>query len=110
MDEQGKKPGKLGPIGLAPENVQVSNPHNVSATYANSIGAGGTLTDFSLYFLEVGQLPGENGSIHKQELKAVVTLPLALAEPLIQTLKQIVEGHKSLIEQATAAARASDKK
>jgi hypothetical protein len=39
-----------------------------------------------------------------------VTLPLALAEPLIQTLKQIVEGHKSLIEQATAAARASDKK
>lgn len=110
MVEQGKKPGKLGPAGSGPQSVRVSNPHNISATYANHIGAGGTLTDFSLYFIEVGQLPGENGSVTRQELKAAVTLPLALAEPLMQILQQIVEGHKSLIEQATVAAEASVKK
>jgi|ERR1039457_564766 hypothetical protein len=110
MSEQVNKAEKQGPFGLTPQNVQVSNPHNVSSIYANHIGAGGTLTDFSLYFLEVGQLPGENGAIAKQELKAAVTLPLALAEPLIQILKQIVEGHKSVVEKAAEAAKASGKK
>jgi hypothetical protein len=109
MDEQVKKPGTAGSFAQIQPNVHVSNPNNVSAIYANHFGAGGTLTDFSLYFLEVGQLPGEKGTIAKQELKAAVTLPLALAEPLIQILKQIVEGHKSAIKQATEAAKSSVK-
>lgn len=109
MSEQAKKPEKQSAFGLAPQNMQVSNPHNVSSVYANHFGAGATLTDFSLYFLEVGQLPGENGAIAKQELKAAVTLPLALAQPLIQVLKQIVDNHKSVVEKATEVAKASGK-
>jgi hypothetical protein len=92
---------------LSALNLQISNPNNISAVYANHVGAGGTLTDFSLYFLEVGQIPGEKESRH--QLKAAVTLPLALAEPLIEVLKQVVERHKSAIEQATLAAKASVK-
>jgi hypothetical protein len=107
MQEQGKRAGEASPFGFAPQNVAISNPHNVSAVYSNHLGASGTLTDFSLYFLQVGQIPGETGA--RQELKAAVTLPLALAEPLIQVLKQVVEGHKSALEQATAAAQASVK-
>jgi hypothetical protein len=110
MSEQIKRAEKQGPFVLTPQNVQVSNPHNVSSVYANNIGAGGTLTDFSLYFIETGQLPFENRTITKQELKAAVTLPLALAEPLIRILQQIVDGHKSMVEKATEAAKASGKK
>jgi hypothetical protein len=92
---------------LAVQNLAISNPHNVSAVYANHIGAGGTLTDFTLYFVEIGQVPGQQDS--KMELKSAVTLPIALADPLAQVLKQVVERHKSALVQATAVGKASVK-
>jgi hypothetical protein len=107
MQDQPKKQGKPVPFGVAVQNLAISNPHDVSTVYANHIGAGGTLTDFSLYFVEIGQMPGQKDS--KMELKAAVTLPLALAEPLVQVLKQVIERQKMAIAQATVAGKASVK-
>ena len=43
------------------------------AVYSNNFGVSATLTDFTIYFLEVGQIPGEKGvAAHKQEMKAIV--------------------------------------
>jgi hypothetical protein len=111
MNDQVKTAGKARvQVGIAPHNLPISNPQNISAVYANHIGASGTLTDFTLYFLEISQVPNEKGSAARQELKAAVTLPFALAEGLAQVLKQIVDGHKSAMDQAAAVAKASEKK
>lgn len=60
--------------------------------YSNNFGVSATMTDFTIYFLEIGQIPGEKGvAIHKQELKAIVTLPLLAVSGLQQALQQVQE-------------------
>ncbi len=81
------------PEMLNPNDIPVSNPNNISAVYANHLGVSATLTDFTIFFLEMGQLPGPNGPIQKQELKAAVTLPIMAAAGLSSVLQQILVAH-----------------
>lgn len=90
------------PINVA--DIPVTNPHGVQPIYANSIGLAATLMDFTLLFLETGQLPGEKGPTTRNELKAAVTLPMPAAGALIQVLNQYLTQNKAQMESAMAAA------
>ena len=85
------------PDTLTPNQIPVTNPQNLSSVYANHFGASATLSDFTMYFLELGQIPGSSGSVHKQELKAAVTLPMVSAPGLIQVLQQVIDNNKAQI-------------
>jgi hypothetical protein len=76
---------------VEPQNVPITNPDNVKAVYANHFGVSATMTDFTIYFLELGQVPGLKGSVHTQEMKAIVTLPLMVAAGMIQVLQQVMQ-------------------
>jgi hypothetical protein len=90
---------------ISAANVPITNPNGISPVYANSVGAAGTLTDFSLFFLETGQIPGESGPIARNELKSIVTLPMGIARPLIEVLQQIIGSHEAItkVSQKTAS-------
>ncbi len=60
------------------------------------------MLDFSLFFLELGQVPGERGPISKHEIKAIVTLPIPVAASLIEALQQIVDGHQQALSTMAA--------
>jgi hypothetical protein len=51
------------------------------------------MTDLTICFLEVGQIPGLKGPIPKQEIKAIVTLPMLAAAGMIQVLQQVLQTH-----------------
>ena len=82
------------PLSVNLRDVPITNPNNQSATYANHMGVSATMTDFTIYFLEMGQIPGPKGTVQKQEMKAVVTLPIMSAAGLIGVLQQVLETHK----------------
>src|ERR1700735_2448981 len=65
-------------------DVPTTNPHDIQAVYSNHFGVSATMTDFTLFFLEVGQTPGPSGPIQKQEVKSIVTLPMIAATGLMQ--------------------------
>ena len=91
---------RISPQVVQIQDVPVTNPNNITAVYSNHFGVGATLTDFSIFFLEVGQLPGGLAeSKQHQTVKAIVTLPLSAAHGL-----QVVLGE--LLKQATATAKA----
>lgn len=92
--KQPKLPGTL-----SPEEVPVTNPHGISATYSNHFGISATMSDFTIYFLEMGQIPGPKGQIHKQEIKAVVTLPMLMGAGMIQVLQQVLQNHSNQLEE-----------
>ncbi|MGA7829692.1 MAG: hypothetical protein WCA21_01860 [Terracidiphilus sp.] len=75
---------------LKSNEVPITNPNSVIAVYSNHFGISATMTDFTIHFLELGQVPGPNGPIHKQEVKAIVTLPLIAAAGMIQVLQQLM--------------------
>jgi hypothetical protein len=83
------------PDVLTPNEIPVTNPHNLSTVYANHFGASATGTDFTIYFLELSQMPGPGGSVHKQELKAAITLPMVSIAGLIQVLKQVLDNNQA---------------
>jgi len=83
------------------DDVAVANPHNVSAIYSNSFGMSATLTDFTIYFLEVGQTPSGTGSVPKNDIKAIITLPLLAAGGLQEALQQILKQAAELAKQPT---------
>jgi hypothetical protein len=83
---------KIKGIALADE-VPITNPQGLSAVYSNHFGMSATLSDFTIYFLEMGQIPGPNGAIAKQELKAIVTLPFVAAAGMMQVLQQTLQQH-----------------
>jgi hypothetical protein len=110
----------IGYIGIAmasthaiinPQSIPVTNPDNVRAVYSNHFGMSATATDFSIFFLEVGQIPGPDGPIQKHEVKAVVTLPMIAAVGLQEVLKQLVaqteESHAQAMHLIAAAQKAS---
>jgi len=70
------------------------HPNNLSATYANHMGVSATMTDFTIYFLEMGQIPGPKGTVQKQEMKAVVTLPIIVRCGIIGFSNKCLETHK----------------
>jgi len=53
-----------------------------------------TMTDFTIHFLEVGSMPGPNGGIQRNEIKAAVTLPLVALEGLQQVIQQLLQQMK----------------
>src|SRR5580693_5494692 len=83
MEKQHLRSAKL-PDTLSPNQIPVTNPQNLSTVYANQFGASATLSDFTVYFLEMIQMPGPGGTEHRQELKAAITLPMFNASALIQ--------------------------
>jgi hypothetical protein len=88
------------PKSTTAQEVPVTNPHNLVAVYANHFGVSGTMTDFTIFFLEMGQIPGPDGAIKKQEIKSIVTLPMLAAPALIQVLQQTLGVHTSKLEEA----------
>ena len=88
------------PKSATAQEVPVTNPHNLVAVYSNHFGISGTMTDFTIFFLEMGQVPGPEGTIHKQEIKSIVTLPMLAAPALIQVLQQTLGVHASKLEEA----------
>ena len=70
-------------------SIPVANPHNVRPVYSNYFGASATEKDFTIFFLEEEQIPGENGPTHQQTVKAMVTLPLLAASELQDVLGQM---------------------
>jgi hypothetical protein len=91
MENQSASPKQQA--ALRPEDVPVTNPSNLNAVYANHMGVSATMTDFTIYFLEVGQIPGPAGNIPKQEIKAIVTLPIMAATGLSDVLQQVLKTH-----------------
>lgn len=92
--------------------IPVSNPSGVSPMYANSLAVTGTLTDFTLHFLEIRQsltAPGQPSSA-VQELKASITLPLALAANLAELGKQTLEKQAQAMERVAKGQAKSGQK
>ena len=75
------------------EDIPVTNPHGISSVYANNIGVSATMLDFTIFFVETGQIPGENGSIPKNELKSAVTMPMPSAMAIMESLKQMLQSN-----------------
>jgi predicted membrane-bound mannosyltransferase len=101
------------------DDIPVSNPHNVEAVYSNHFGISATMTDFTIYFLEVGQIPsGVSQSVQHQHVKAVVTLPLLAAAGLQEVLREMQQQASDRMKtvraqaeaQVAAQAKASGKK
>jgi len=92
------------------QDVRISNPNGVSSVYSNNVGASGTAVDFSLYFLELGQTPSEQGPVSKHEIKSIVTLPLALAPALLQVVQQVIAQHLQMQPVTAEAVKKSVKK
>jgi len=91
-------PRKPKTKGVAlPDEVPITNPQGLSAVYSNHFGMSATLADFTIYFLEMGQIPGPDGSIAKQELKAIVTLPFVAAAGMMQVLQQTLQQHSQQV-------------
>lgn len=99
---------KNAPIDAS--SIPITNPRNVVSIYANNIGVSATLLDFTLFFVETGQLPGENGPIAKNELKAAVTLPMASGPALIQALSQMLQAGAEQMKNHVAAQMAEAEK
>jgi hypothetical protein len=76
----------------------------VRPIYANHLAVGGTVTDFTIYFLELSQMPG---GPPKQEVRVAVTMPIALAEGIAQAMKEVTERNLALIKQAAATKSAT---
>jgi hypothetical protein len=81
-------------------NIPVTNPTDLAAVYSNNFGVSATLTDFTIFFLELGQVPGVAGSIPKQEVKAIVTLPLMAGPGLVDVLQQMLQGQAEKMQDA----------
>ena len=94
MENSAKSDPQL-PETLTPDVIPVSNPNNLSTSYANHFGASATIADFTMFFLELNQIPGPNGPIHKQELKAAITLPMVTIPSIIQVLQQIFRNNQA---------------
>jgi hypothetical protein len=89
-----------------PTSLPIENPSNITPVYSNHFGVTATMTDFTIFFLEVGAMPGPKGPIHRQELKAAVTLPMAAIEGLAQVASQLLkqaEQAKAQIEKMKAS-------
>jgi hypothetical protein len=96
-------------IPVSAKQLPVTNPDNVATVYANNIGISATMLDFTLYFVETGQLPGEKGLIPNNKLKSAVTLPLATAMALTQALNSMLKNAKEMSEKQQAAIQAMRK-
>ena len=91
-----------------PQDVPVTNPNNVKSVYANFFGVSATMTDFTIIFLELGRSPGAVGDQNQtNEVKAIVTLPMAAVEGLQQVLKQLTA--QMLAAQTQAAMQLAQK-
>ncbi len=93
---------------ITAQNIPVTNPDNLRPAYSNFFGASATMTDFTLFFLEVGQVPGPKGPEQQQVVKSIVTLPMGAIEGLQDVLRQLLEQNqktKQQLEKATASAK-----
>jgi hypothetical protein len=87
----------------------VTNPRDVTAVYANNVGISATMLDFTLYFIETGQLPGEKGAVAHNELKAAVTLPLPSAMALMEAVNNMLKNANEMVANQKAALQAMRK-
>jgi hypothetical protein len=89
---------------VTPQDIPITNPQNVGKVYSNFFGVSATMSDFTIFFLEVGQIPGPNGPIHQQEVKAMVTLPMIAAAGLQEVLQQVIQQQAAATAQQKAKA------
>lgn len=84
-----------------PGEVDITNSKNVETVYSNQFGISSTVTDFTIFFLELGIIPGANGGTARHELKAAVTLPMPALEGMIDVLTQLRKQQKAKNENLT---------
>lgn len=87
---------------MRPQQAPITNPNNIAAVYSNQFGVSATMTDFTIYFFEMGQVPGMDGA--SQVIKAMVTLPLAAVDGLQQVLGQLSQQIEGMTKAAREAA------
>jgi hypothetical protein len=73
------------------DDIPISNPHNIVPVYSNNFAVTATRTDFTIFFLEVGQIPGPKGPTQRQEMKAAITLPMSAASGLREVMQRILQ-------------------
>lgn len=74
------------------QDIAITNPNGLKAVYANHFGVSATMTDLTLHFLEMGQVPsGKGGSASHLEVKAIVTIPMLMGSGLIEALQQALQ-------------------
>lgn len=89
--------------------LPVTNPREVKAVYANNLGISATQLDFTLYFIETGQLPGQKGAVAQNELKAAVTLPMPAAMALMHAVGDMLKNAGAIAANQKAALEAMRK-
>jgi hypothetical protein len=93
--------------GMPTPDIPITNPNNLVAVYSNNFGVSATMTDFTIYFLEVGQTPAGKSVVKKQEMKAIVTLPLVAAAGLQEVMQQVLRQASETMKRAQAQAKAN---
>ncbi|MGO9326429.1 MAG: hypothetical protein ACLP07_17880 [Terracidiphilus sp.] len=114
MSEKAKPVAKRASVpAAAPVSVTsqppVSNSRGVDNVYANNVGISATMLDFTLYFIETGQLPGEKGPVVHNDLRAAVTLPLPAAMALMEAVGNMLKNANEMAAKQKAALQAMRK-
>lgn len=76
------------PVVLHPSELPVENPFDLRPVYANTFVVSSTPTDVTIHFHEVVVYHSPNGPKPKQELKALITLPLSIGLALVESLSK----------------------
>lgn len=87
----------------------VSNPEGIAPVYANNVGISATMTDFTLHFVEVGQVAGDGPSQAYNKLKASVTLPMPAALAITAAVNEMLKNAQAHMAQARLVAQGAKK-
>lgn len=79
-------------------SIPVTNSSGLAPVYANNVGISATMFDFTLMFVETGQFPTRESTGPRNELKAIVTLPIPSALSLLEALKQMVDNNAKAMQ------------
>lgn len=79
-------------------SIPVTNSSGLAPVYANNVGISATMFDFTLMFVETGQFPTQDRTGPRNELKAIVTLPIPSALSLMEALKQMVDSNAKAMQ------------
>jgi hypothetical protein len=82
--------------------VPVTGGQDIKPVYANFVAASATMTDFRLFFNELGTIIDGNNPRQTQEAKAIVVLPIAATKALIELLTQVSKSSEALKEASPA--------
>ncbi len=108
MSMKAKTAAKKAPVPAkeaTPATIQpaVTNSRGVTPVYSNNVGVSATMLDFTLYFVETGQMPGEKGPVPHHDLRAAVTLPMPAAVALMEAVGNMLRNANEMAAKQKAA-------